>query len=258
MTKLTVTLAQLNLQWENPSQNLAQITTLLESQLERKTDLIVLPEMFTSGFTMDNVKIAETMNGNSVNWLKDTAKKYNCAITGSIPITVNDDIYNRLIFATPDSLDYYDKKHLFSMAGENERYKAGHELKIVSWRGWRINLQVCYDLRFPVWTRNQQNYDLLLYVANWPERRRAHWRNLLVARAIENQAHVIGVNRVGIDGKNISYSGDSLLLNHLGEAVQDCDNSEGLYSQTVDLDEQNAYQRGFPAYKDADQFSLHK
>lgn len=258
MTKLTVTLAQLNLQWENPSQNLAQITTLLESQLVRKTDLIVLPEMFTSGFTMDNVKIAETMNGNSVNWLKDTAKKYNCAITGSIPITVNGDIYNRLIFATPDSLDYYDKKHLFSMAGENERYKAGHELKIVSWRGWRINLQVCYDLRFPVWTRNQQNYDLLLYVANWPERRRAHWRNLLVARAIENQAHVIGVNRVGIDGKNISYSGDSLLLNHLGEAVQDCDNSEGLYSQTIDLDEQNTYQRRFPAYKDADEFSLHK
>jgi predicted amidohydrolase len=258
MTKLTVTLAQLNLQWENPKKNLKQITALLENQLTDETDLIVLPEMFTSGFTMDNVKIAEAMNGNSVNWLSDTAKKYNCAITGSIPIAENGDIYNRLIFATPDNLEYYDKKHLFSMAGEHERYEAGNELKIVSWRGWRINLQVCYDLRFPVWSRNQQSYDLLLYVANWPERRRDHWRNLLVARSIENQAHVIGVNRVGIDGKKISYSGDSLLLNHLGEVVKDCVNSEGLYSQTIDLDEQNVYQTKFPAYKDADEFSLHK
>jgi omega-amidase len=258
MTKLTVTLAQLNLQWENPKKNLKQITALLDNQLTDETDLIVLPEMFTSGFTMDNVKIAEAINGNSVNWLSDTANKYNCAITGSIPIAENGDIYNRLIFATPDSLEYYDKKHLFSIAGEHERYKAGNKLKIVNWRGWRINLQVCYDLRFPVWSRNQQSYDLLLYVANWPERRRDHWRNLLVARAIENQAHVIGVNRVGIDGKNISYSGDSLLLNHLGEVVQDCVNSEGLYSQTIDLDEQNVYQTKFPAYKDADKFSLHK
>ena len=258
MTKLTVTLAQLNLQWENPTKNLMQISALLKNQLVEGTDLIVLPEMFTSGFTMDNVKIAETMDGTSVNWLIDNAKKYNCAITGSMAIADNDDIYNRLIFATPDRLDYYDKKHLFSMAGEHERYKAGNELKIICWRGWRINLQVCYDLRFPVWSRNQQNYDLLLYVANWPERRRNHWRNLLAARAIENQAHVIGVNRVGVDGKNISYSGDSLLLNHLGELLQDCVDGEGLYTRSINLDEQNTYQNQFPAHRDADRFSLHK
>jgi predicted amidohydrolase len=260
MTKLTVSLAQLNLQWENPNKNLAQITSLLDSQLATATatatDLIILPEMFTSGFTMDNVKIAEAMDGISVKWLKDTAKKYNCAITGSIPITEKGSIYNRLIFATPNSLEYYDKKHLFSMAGEHERYQAGDKLKIINWRGWRINLQVCYDLRFPVWSRNQQNYDLLLYVANWPARRRMHWRNLLIARAIENQCHVIGVNRVGIDGKDISYSGDSLLLDHLGELVQDCSDRAGLYTQIIDLDKQNTYQEKFPAYRDADKFSL--
>ncbi|MFT6756946.1 MAG: omega-amidase [Chitinophagales bacterium] len=258
MTKLTVSLAQLNLQWENPNKNLVQITSLLDSQLATATatDLIILPEMFTSGFTMDNVKIAEAMDGISVKWLKDTAKKYNCAITGSIPITEKGSIYNRLIFATPNSLEYYDKKHLFSMAGEHERYQAGDKLKIINWRGWRINLQVCYDLRFPVWSRNQQNYDLLLYVANWPARRRMHWRNLLIARAIENQCHVIGVNRVGIDGKDISYSGDSLLLDHLGELVQDCSDRAGLYTQIIDLDKQNTYQEKFPAYRDADKFSL--
>ena len=256
MTKLTVSLAQLNLQWENPNKNLEQITSLLDSRLAPATDLIILPEMFTSGFTMDNVKIAESMDGISVKWLKDTAKKYNCAITGSLPIIVNGGIYNRLIFSTPNSLEYYDKKHLFSMAGEHERYQAGDKLKIINWRGWRINLQVCYDLRFPVWSRNQQNYDLLLYVANWPARRRMHWRNLLIARAIENQCHVIGVNRVGIDGKDISYSGDSLLLDHLGQLVQDCSDREGLYTQTIDLDEQNTYQEKFPAYRDADKFSL--
>jgi predicted amidohydrolase len=258
MTKLTVTLAQLNLQWENPEQNLMQIAKLLEHQLTDRTDLIILPEMFTSGFTMDNVKIAETMDGNSVNWLINIAKQYNCAVTGSIPIAENGDIYNRLIFATPDSLHYYNKKHLFSMAGEHKRYKAGNKVKIVSWRGWRINLQVCYDLRFPVWSRNQQNYDLLLYVANWPKRRGNHWRSLLIARAIENQTHVIGVNRVGIDGKKIRYSGDSLLLNHLGDQLQDCGSREGLYTQSINLDEQNAYQKQFPAHRDADNFTLHK
>jgi predicted amidohydrolase len=258
MKKLTVALAQLNLQWEQPQQNLKQITALLENQLIDGTDLIVLPEMFTSGFTMDNVKIAETMNGNSIQWLINTAKKYNCAVTGSMPVIENDDIYNRLIFATPDGLDFYDKKHLFCMAGEDERYKAGNELKIVDWHGWRINLQICYDLRFPVWCRNKNNYDLLLYVANWPERRRDHWRSLLVARAIENQTHVIGVNRIGVDGNNISYSGDSLLLNHYGELMQDCFNGEGLYTQSIDLNQQNTYQQQFPVHKDADEFSLHK
>ena len=264
MSQLNITLCQLNLQWENPSKNLQQIDQLLASELTEPTDLIVLPEMFTSGFSMDNRKLAEHMSGATVSWMQQTAINHNCAVAGSIPVLVdgkanNNNIVNRLVFTTASSIEYYDKKHLFSMAGEHKRYQAGKVQKIVSWRDWRINLQVCYDLRFPAWSRNTNKadgYDLLLYVANWPEKRRNHWRQLLIARAIENQTYVVGVNRVGTDGNGIDYSGDTLLVDYLGELAVDLKAKAQLYQYTVDKVAQQNYQKKFPALADADSFTL--
>ncbi len=205
---LRVSLLQLDLIWEDAVANKSKIESLLEDTPE--SDLIILPEMFTTGFSMNAVLLSEPMDGPTIDWMRNLSKEKNAAITGSLIISEEGKYYNRLLWVEPDgSVQTYDKRHLFSMAREHETYTAGSERLIVDWRGWRICPLVCYDLRFPVYSRNTSAYDLLIYVANWPAIRSYAWRTLLHARAIENQAYSIGVNRVGQDGNGYPYSGDS-------------------------------------------------
>ncbi|NQX87950.1 MAG: amidohydrolase [Halioglobus sp.] len=255
MQNLIVTLVQCELVWEEPAQNRRLIEASL-GQMQGATDLIVLPEMFTTGFSMNALSNAESPSGATVQWLLDVARQKDCAITGSIAVKQHEAVYNRMLFATPSGVDYYDKRHLFRMAGEHKRYAAGENRVIVPWRDWRINLQVCYDLRFPVFSRNQGDYDLLLYVANWPAVRRKHWRQLLIARAIENQACVVGVNRVGADANGLQYSGDSLALTAEGEILVDAQAAPGIYQVVFDSSALHDYRERFPCHVDADRFTL--
>jgi omega-amidase len=252
---LNCTLIQCELAWESPADNRRQFDDILAT-LAPGSDLIVLPEMFTTGFSMNALANAEEPGGETEQWLLDSARERDCALTGSIAVRVGDDVYNRMLFATPDGCQYYDKRHLFRMAGEHERYAPGRERVIVDWRGWRILLQVCYDLRFPVFSRNCQDYDLALYVANWPAARRLHWRNLLQARAIENLACVVGVNRVGSDARGLDYSGDSLAIAANGEILVDLESKDGTASAALDGAGLIAYRESFPCQLDADSFQL--
>lgn len=256
MKKLRVGLAQTELLWESAKANRRRFEQMLNASSEQ-LDLIVLPEMFNSGFSMDATGTAETMDGPTIQWLQQMAQFKQAALCGSLAIAEDGKVFNRLVFVEPDgALHYYDKRHLFRMASEQERYAAGTSRIIISWRGWRICPQVCYDLRFPVWSRNREDYDLLLYVANWPRQRSWHWRQLLIARAIENLTGVVGVNRVGVDGNNIHYSGDSLAIDASGKLLLDTRDSVGLHRCTFDGQAQQDYRRGFPAYRDADSFTL--
>jgi len=255
MENLSVTLVQCELAWENPEDNRRQIEALINT-LTKATDLIVLPEMFTTGFSMNAVKNAETPGGQTQQWLQQLAQTHDCAVTGSIAVKENSGIYNRLLFATPDQVHHYDKRHLFRMAGEDSRYQSGRERIVIPWRGWRINLQVCYDLRFPVFSRNRNDYDLLLYVANWPAERCMHWRQLLIARAIENQACVIGVNRVGSDANGLEYSGDSLAIAGDGVVIGDLKNDRGTAQLVLNGQSLRQYREQFPCHLDADDFQI--
>jgi len=255
MPKLSVTLIQCELAWENPQDNREQIAAHIEA-LPQATDLIVLPEMFTTGFSMNAVRNAELPGGATEQWLQQLAREHDCAIAGSIAVREGEAVFNRLLFATPDQIQHYDKRHLFRMAGEDKRYASGRERVIVDWRGWRINLQVCYDLRFPVFSRNQNDYDLLLYVANWPAVRRNHWRQLLIARAIENQACVVGVNRVGSDAKGLAYSGDSLAIAGDGTVISDMKDENCAAQFELSGDELAQYRAQFPCHLDADAFQM--
>jgi predicted amidohydrolase len=255
---LTVSFIQANLEWHNPEANRAGLLRYIQD-IPVPTDLIVLPEMFTTGFSMKAPELAETMDGPSVAWLLAAAATRNAVVTGSLIIREDKKYYNRLIWARPDgTLSYYDKRHLFRMAGETKVYAAGTKLLIEEWRGWRICPLVCYDLRFPVWSRNPATapYDLLLYVANWPSVRRMAWMTLLRARAIENIAYTIGVNRVGTDGNNHTYAGDSALIDMCGEYLVEVGNQETGITRTIrrrDLDE---FRERFPALLDADEFVI--
>ena len=191
-----------------------------------------------------------------IHWLQKLAQTYQCAVTGSIAVAEPSGVYNRLLFATPNDVAYYDKRHLFRMAGEDKRYQGGSERVIVSWQGWRINLQVCYDLRFPVFSRNLGDYDLLLYVANWPAVRRSHWRQLLLARAIENQACVVGVNRIGSDANGIEYAGDSLAIAGDGQIIEDMKENKGAAQLVLNGEELMRYRTQFPCHLDADNFEI--
>lgn len=255
MQNLTTTLVQMELAWEAPADNRRQIEDIIAT-LEQPTDLILLPEMFTTGFSMNALANAETPGGETEQWLRALARQYDCAVAGSIAVRAGEQVYNRMLFATPENIHHYDKRHLFRMAGEHQRYSAGRERVIVTWREWRILLQVCYDLRFPVFSRNRGDYDLALYVANWPARRRLHWRQLLIARAIENQACVLGVNRVGSDANGLDYSGDSLAIAGDGTLLLDPGNEKGAASTVLDGASLNAYREGFPCQLDADGFQL--
>jgi omega-amidase len=256
MRDLTVSLLQCPLQWEAPAANRAYLEQRV-AQLSTDTDLLILPEMFTTGFSMRSTEIAEEGAETTLPWLQQLAARYDLAITGSLAVASGDQVFNRLLFVTPDGgVHHYDKKHLFRMSGEHLHYAAGNSRLVVQWRDWRICPLICYDLRFPVWSRNTGDYDLLLYVANWPAKRRYHWRQLLIARAIENQAYCIGVNRTGLDGNGINYSGDSLILAADGEVLMDCAAEEGVFSSQLSASAMQRYRSKFPCHEDADSFSL--
>ncbi|MGY5849152.1 amidohydrolase [Salegentibacter sp. F14] len=214
---LYTALLQVDLKWEDPQANRSLFSKEIKA-LSDQVDLIILPEMFTTGFSMNAEKLAEKNDGLSFNWMKEMAGLKNAAITGSLIITENGKYYNRLFFVFPDgSFKSYDKRHTFTLAKEDRTYTAGNERLIVNYKGWKICPLICYDLRFPVWSRNTEAYDLLIYVANWPEKRVAAWDALLKARAIENMSYCIGINRTGIDGSGHNYSGHSAAYNCLGE-----------------------------------------
>lgn len=258
MQDLNVTLVQRELAWERPGDNREQIAESLASSVD-STDLVVLPEMFTTGFSMNALANAEGPGGETEQWMRSIARAHDCAVTGSIatrPAPDEDVVFNRMLFVTPDGSRHYDKRHLFRMAGEHRRYREGRERVVVPWRGWRILLQVCYDLRFPVFSRNRDDYDLALYVANWPDTRRLHWRSLLVARAVENQACVVGVNRVGEDANGLRYSGDSLAIAADGGLLLDMASDRSVRSVALEAEKLGEYRRSFPFASDADRFEL--
>jgi omega-amidase len=219
MDNLKVCIIQVQLHWENPVANLLMFSEKINS-ISEKIDLIVLPEMFTTGFTMNAIALSEEETGESVQWMISQARQYDVAITGSLIIKENKNFYNRLYFVFPDgSFQTYDKRHTFTLAGENRTYTAGDQQVIVEYKGWKICPLICYDLRFPVWARNTQSYDLLIYVANWPEKRISAWDALLKARAIENMSFCVGVNRVGQDGNGHEYVGHSAIYDVLGAQI---------------------------------------
>jgi len=251
---INVTLIQSDIIWENRILNLKKYQEKIDKI--GSTDLIILPEMFTTGFSMNPEDISETMNGETIQWMKDNASKMNSAICGSIIIEEGDKYFNRFIWVNPDgSIHQYDKKHLFSFAGENKNYTAGNEKIIIEYKGWKICPLVCYDLRFPVWSRNSEDYDLLIYVANWPTKRKLAWKSLLVARAIENQCYVIGVNRVGYDENNY-YSGESKLVNALGETLYVNSHVEDIYKTTISKYELNKVRAQLPFLNDKDNYKI--
>ena len=254
---LRVTMVQAELAWHAPATNRRSLARHFRGLIGH-TDLIVLPEMFTTGFTMDAEGLAETMDGETVHWLREESAAVGCAITGSIIVREGSRHYNRLLWVTPDGqLRHYDKRHLFRMADEQAHFAAGSHRLVVEWKGWRVCPLVCYDLRFPVWSRNRGDYDVLLFVANWPARRRVAWTALLKARAIENLCYAVGVNRVGKDGNGASYAGDSAAFDFLGQSLGG-DHGGGDFVETVVLDGEalQKYRDKFPAHLDADDFEL--
>ncbi len=257
MENLKITVFQGHLFWENVDKNLQNITTRLGG-MRTKTDLIVLPEMFSTGFTMSAEKLAEPMNGKTMKWMQTMAAQHHCVITGSIIITENGNYYNRLIWMRNDgSYEQYDKKHLFTLGREPETYTAGAKRLIVDLNGWKVCPVICYDLRFPGWLRNlDAAYDLMVVVANWPEKRAAHWRSLLPARAIENQAYIVGVNRVGHDGNEVYHSGDSTCVSPNGDVVYYKRDEEDVYTFTISAEELTKVRRYMPFLKDADHFTF--
>ncbi|MBM3402964.1 MAG: amidohydrolase, partial [Bacteroidetes bacterium] len=244
---LKITVFQAYLFWENIDKNLQNLELRLSS-IREKTDLIVLPEMFSTGFSMNPQQYAEKMDGKTIKWMHRQAKKFNCVVTGSIIICENEKYYNRLIWMRPDgSYEYYDKRHLFGMGGEDKHYSAGSKKLFVELNGWKICPIICYDLRFPVWLRNKnEEYDMLLIIANWPERRSLHWRTLIPARAIENQAFVVAVNRVGHDGNEIYHSGDSMCIDPNGKVIYYKPNDEDLYTFSIKKEELKSARESFP------------
>jgi predicted amidohydrolase len=257
MENLKITLFQGYLFWENIDKNLQNISLRL-SGIREKTDLIILPEMFNTGFTMNAEKLAEPMNGKTMIWMHKIANQFECVVTGSLIIKEGDNFYNRLIWMRPDGkYQYYDKRHLFTMAKEHLTYTAGKSKLIVELKGWKICPVICYDLRFPVWLRNvDEAYDLLIVVANWPERRALHWRTLIPARAVENQAYVIGLNRVGHDGNEIYHSGDSTCISPNGNVIYYKRDEEDVYTFTIVANEIAKTRQALPFLNDADVFNI--
>jgi omega-amidase len=260
MSSLTLTIIQTDLSWENKATNLQRLKEKIDA-IEERTEIVILPEMFTTGFSMQPELFAETMEGETVQWMKEIAAANKIIVTGSAIIKENDDYFNRLIWMLPNGqFGYYDKRHLFAYGEEDKHYTAGNKRLIASVKGWRINLQICYDLRFPVWSRQQSTeteteFDLLVYVANWPEKRSHAWKTLLCARAIENQCFVVGVNRVGKDNKNI-YSGNSLVIDPLGQVLYHQADDEDVFTITLQKEEVNKVRMQFPFWKDADAFTI--
>ncbi len=261
MESLKISLIQTHILWENSKANLASLSKKI-SQIA-KTDIIVLAEMFNTGFSMNQKELAQAMDGEAINWMINTAKKKQSAICGSLIIKEHGKYYNRFIWVTPDGeLEQYDKRHLFSMAQENEHYTPGNENITINYKGWKIRPLICYDLRFPIWSRNRFNgnnhdYDILVYVANWPKSRKDAWEKLLYARAIENQAYVIGVNGIGKDGNQLEYAGSSAIIDMKGELLNGqfhC--NESIIEMDLNYTSLIDFRNKFPVLKDADLFNL--
>jgi len=266
MPDLRISLVQGATLWHDPAGNRHYYADLI-APLHGMTDVVLLPETFTSGFSNDAITQAETMEGPTVNWLRTQAQTLNAVLCGSVQLRAPDDkgedhVFNRLLWVTPDgTVQHYDKRHLFRYANEHQRYAAGRARLIVECKGWRICPLVCYDLRFPVFSRNrfeggQLDYDLLLYLANWPSARAHAWKTLLRARAIENLCYVAGLNRVGEDGNALHYAGDSAVIDFLGHPVTECTDAEVVVTTTLQAAELAAHRKRFPAMLDADGFAL--
>ena len=261
---LTITTIQSNLVWENKAANLLMLEQKIKG-MEEQTEVIVLPEMFSTGFSMNAQALAEDMDGETVSWMKRVAAENKINLTGSIIIKENETFYNRLIWMLPNGeYGVYDKRHLFGFGNETEHYSQGNKRLIASVKGWKINLQICYDLRFPVWARqnptdkNEAEFDVLIYVANWPERRSHAWKTLLCARAIENQCYVVGVNRIGDDGNNIYHSGNSMVIDPLGQVLYHKADEEDVFTISLDKEKLNEIRSKFPFLKDGDDFNINK
>lgn len=261
MEDLSIAIVQTTLHWESPEANLAMLEEKLWD-LEKPVDIVVLPEMFNSGFTMNAAKVAEPMGLTTFRWMTQQAKQVKAAVVGSFVINEQGKYYNRLVWMFPDgTYKTYDKRHLFRMAKEDHTYTGGKEKLIVAWKGWRICPMICYDLRFPVWSRNTYDvnkeelaYDCLLYVANWPQARINSWTCLLQARAMENLCYTIGVNRIGEDGMGIAYNGQSAVYGPKGESLLLAEDSEQIVLATLSKSELAGFRQKFPAYLDADNF----
>lgn len=254
MSTLTATIVQAELHWHDAAANRAMFDVML-AELADQTDLIILPEMFTTGFTMDAPGQAEPMDGPSLQWMLQLSARTNAAVCGSLIISAAGEFFNRFIcVAAGEVIASYDKRHLFRLADEHQHYSPGVDLVTFELNGWRICPMVCYDLRFPVWSRNTGSYDLLVYVANWPSRRHFAWETLLRARAIENLSYVAGVNRTGKDGNDLPYEGGSSIVDFLGADLAVMDNRVGTASATLDMDDLKAFRERFAFHKDADIF----
>lgn len=253
---MKIALIQTALSWENPNENKALLQENINA-ISQYVDLIVLPEMFTSGFTMNPQNVAESMDGATILWLKQIAKNKNCAITGSLVIEENGNYFNRLVFVFPSGeIQSYDKKHLFSLAGEDKVYTSGTKKLIVEYKGFKICTLICYDLRFPVFSRNVEDYDVLIYVANWPKPRTNAWDILLKARAVENMCYVIGVNRVGIDYNNHEYIGHSQVVDYLGNYIQEPTEKEEILIVEVDKNKILETRKKLNFLNDRDEFQI--
>jgi omega-amidase len=256
MDSLIVTLVQTELHWENKVANIAHFSKLIES-IGTKTDIIMLPEMFTTGFSMQPGKLAESMDGATVSWMLETAAARGAVVTGSCIILEKGRYYNRLIWAQPDGkVFHYDKRHLFGLSNEHKHYSAGSRKLIVKWKDWTICPMICYDLRFPVWCRNAEGYEVLLFVANWPERRNVAWKILLQARAIENQSYVVGVNRIGYDGNGVYHSGDSSIIDPAGEVIFTQSDLPAVKTYALSKERLLYVREKLPFLNDADRFSI--
>jgi omega-amidase len=266
MSTLTITGIQTQLHWEDAAANRKMFEEKING-ISDKTEIVILPETFSTGFSMKPKELAETMDGETMRWVKDISAKKKIILTGSVIIKENDNYFNRLIWMLPNGqYGTYDKRHLFNYAGEGNEFTPGTKRLIASAKGWKINLLVCYDLRFPVWSRQSPpppgdagrglEYDLLIYVANWPERRNHAWKTLLQARAIENQCYVVGINRVGHDGNNIYHSGDSMVVDPMGEVLYTKAHEEDIFTMTLQKEKLEEVRTKLPFWKDGDSFII--
>jgi len=254
-TKIKIAIIQTSINWEETKKNLSKYETIVR-QIEEKTNVVFFPEMFNSGFSMNVEKIAETMEGESVSWLKEISSKKNFAAVASLAIKENDKFFNRLVWAHPSGeVNCYDKRHTFTLAGESEVYSKGNTNKVINYKGWKFLPQICYDLRFPVWSRNKLNYDVLFYLANWPKPRISHWNKLLEARAIENMSYCVGVNIVGKDPGN-EYTGDSCVIDPSGSLCTTKSDKENIIYCEMLKETVKEYRKNLKFLEDKDDFLI--
>ena len=257
---MRITSIQTDIYWENIDGNLNQLTKIFKTL--PSSDLVILPEMFTTGFTMNAHRVAEKKEDKTLSWMKKMSNNYGVMIIGSIPVMEKERYYNRLFVVNNDQTEYYDKRHLFSMANEDQTYSSGNSSIVIDYKGWKIMPLICYDLRFPVWSRNHfkdknYKYDILIYVANWPAKRSSAWVDLLKARAIENSCYTFGVNRVGTDGNQVHYDGRSRTFDFLGNRMDHFESDKAMIDQTIcEKSKLTEFRKKFPVLQDADHFIL--